>query len=495
MNSWARRMCLAALCTLIATMMAACGGNNASTGGNTSTGGSTGGATSAPDAATGGDTGASATAAPAGGEATVAPASGEATAAPSSGGAATASAGAAMTLPAECSTVDLQYWNPFTGPDQPFMQTIVDNFNAANPNVQVTMTAQAEYNTQLSTAAASGTLPDVAIINEDQVATQAFNGVIRPMDGVLPQMGLTANDFPAVAWGAGTVAGKQYAIPLSFVAMTMYYNEDLLKAAGLSAPPTNAEEFDKAAAAMTSGGNKGYLITNGFPVQQIFQQLLHQYGGTEFSADGTKATWNSEAGVKALQWMKDAQTKYGEPNLEVDADLNAFKAGTAGMIWNGSWQIPNVTGEAVGFAGKLAPVPQIGDQPAVWAGGPLLALPAKPQPDTCKDAGAAMFIRYVIDNSPIWAKGGNVPAYNAARQNPEFTALPQAALAKSVETPIFPPSIPGIGDAFAPLGEAVGAVISGTETDIKKALDDSAARADQILAQNKQSFGDAPKGQ
>jgi multiple sugar transport system substrate-binding protein len=231
------------------------------------------------------------------------------------------------------------------------MQTIVDNFNAANPNIKVTMTAQAEYNTQLSTAAASGTLPDVAIINEDQVATQAFNNVIRPIDDVLPQIGVSASDFPEVAWNAGTVAGKQYAIPLSFVAMTMYYNQDLLTAAGLSAPPTNAEEFDRAATAMTAGENKGFLLTNGFPVQQIFQQLLHQYGGTEFSEDGTQATWNSDAGVRALQWMKDAQTKYGEPNLEVDADLNAFKAGTVGMIWNGSWQIPNVTGDAVEFSG------------------------------------------------------------------------------------------------------------------------------------------------
>lgn len=474
MKVWTQRMCVMVLGTMTAATLAACGGGNTGSGGNTGAG-----ATAAPDASGGGNTGAGATTAPVSG--------GEAATAPASGGTASGA------LPADCTTVDLQYWNGFTGPDQPFMQTIVDNFNTANPNVKVTMTAQAEYGTQLSTAAASGTLPDVAIINEDAVATQAFNSVIRPMDDVLPQMGLTASDFPEVAWNAGTVAGKQYAIPLSFVAMTMYYNEDLLKAAGLTAPPTNAEEFDKAATAMTSGDNKGFLLTNGFPVQQIFQQLLHQYGGTEFSADGTKATWNSEAGVKALQWMKDAQTKYGEANLEVDAELNAFKAGTAGMIWNGSWQIPNVTGEAVEFAGKIAPVPQIGDQPAVWAGGPLLALPAQQTPDACKDAGAGMFIKYVIENSVEWAKGGNVPAYNKAREDAAFTALPQAVLAQSVENPVFPPTVPGIGDAFAPLGEAVGAVIAGTETDIKKALDDSAGRSDQILAQNKQNFGDAPK--
>jgi multiple sugar transport system substrate-binding protein len=399
-------------------------------------------------------------------------------------------------LPASCSNVELSYWTPFTGPDQPFMQQLVDSFNSENPNILVTMVAQAEYNTQLSTAAAADQLPDVAIINEDQVATQAFRNVIRPIDDVIDQMGLSASDFPEVAWNAGTIAGKQYAVPLSFVAMTLYYNEDLLKAAGLSAPPTNDEEFQAAAQAMTSGDNKGFMITTGFPVQQIFQQLLHQFGGTEFNEDGTEATWNSEAGVQALQWMVDAQRNFSEPNLEVDADLNAFKSGTTGMIMNGSWQIPNLTGDAVGFAGKLAPVPQIGDQPAVWAGGPLLTLPVHQSGnDECKDAAAAMLIRYLVENSAEWAKGGNVPAYNPAREDPTFTALPQAVLAESVENPVFPPAIPGVGDAFTPLSEAITAVMGGNATDIKAALDDAANRANQILAENKANYGDAPQGQ
>ena len=481
MRSTTRKLCLAMLSVTVTGILAACGG---ATGGTTQSGATapaTGGTTTeAPTAAMEAPT-AAMEAPTAGGEAM------EATAAPADGG---ATAGG---LPADCGTVDIQYWNPFTGPDQPVMQSLVDSFNAANPNIVVNMTAQSEYSTQLSTAAASDTLPDVAIINEDQVATQAFNNVIRPIDDLLPTMGLAQADFPEIAWNAGTVADKQYAIPLSFVAMTMYYNEDLLKAAGLTAAPTNAEEFDKAATAMNANGNSGFLLTNGFPVQQIFQQLLHQYGGSEFSEDGTKATWNSEAGMQALTWMRDAVAKYGQPNLEVDAELNAFKSGTVGMIWNGSWQIPNMTGDAVEFAGMVAPVPQIGTQPAVWAGGPLLALPVhKAGADACKDAGAAVFIKYLIENSAEWAKGGNVPAYNSAREDSVFTGLPQGALATSVQNPVFPPSVPGISDAFVPLSEAVGAVMTGAETDIQKALDDAASRSDQILEQNRQTFGDAP---
>jgi multiple sugar transport system substrate-binding protein len=373
------------------------------------------------------------------------------------------------------------------------MGQMVDAFNAANPNIRVTMTSQGEYYTQLTTAAAADTLPDVAIVHADQVATQAFRNVLRPIDDLVGTMDLSADDYPEAVWTAGEVAGKRYAIPLDIHPMTMFYNQDLLTAAGISAPPTSREEFEAAAAAMTQGDNKGFDITGGFPVQQIFQMLLHQFGGTEFNEDATEVTWNSDAGVQALQWMKDAQAKYSEPNLEVDAELAAFKSGTVGMIWNGIWQTANVTGEGVEFAGMATAVPQIGPNPAVWAGSHQLTLPAHANIDPCKDQAAAILIKYLVDNSVTWARGGQIPASNGVRASNDFMGVePQASIAPSVENAIFPPSVPGITDAFGPLGEAVGAIMNGTESDIKAALDNAATRAEEILAQNKTTYGDAP---
>jgi multiple sugar transport system substrate-binding protein len=192
--------------------------------------------------------------------------------------------------------------------------------------------------------------------------------------------------------------------------------------------------------------------------------------------------------------MKDAQAAYSEPNLEVDAELAAFKSGAAGMIWNGIWQTTNVTGEGVEFNGIATAVPQIGPNAAVWAGSHQLTLPAKQSPDACKDAAAAIFIKYLVDNSVTWAKAGQIPASNTVRGSDEFKAVtPQVDIAPSVENAIFPPSVPGITDAFGPLGEAVGAIMNGTETDIKAALDNAAQRATQILEENRATYGDAPQ--
>ncbi len=114
--------------------------------------------------------------------------------------------------------------------------------------------------------------------------------------------------------------------------------------------------------------------------------------------------------------------------------------------------------------------------------------------DPCKDRAAAIFIKYMVENSVTWAKAGQIPASNSVRASAEFKAIePQATIASSVEYAFFPPSVPGITDAYGPLGEAVGAVMNGTAPDIKAALDDAARRANEILAQNRATYGSAPK--
>jgi multiple sugar transport system substrate-binding protein len=400
----------------------------------------------------------------------------------------------ATELPADCGTVQLQYWNPFTGPDGPFMGQMVDAFNAANPNIQVTMTTQSDYYTQLGTAAASGTLPDVAIVHADQVATQAYRNVLRPIDDLVTAAGISGDDFPEAVWNAGQVGDHRYSIPLDIHPMTMFVNLDLLNGAGIDAAPTTGEEFAADAAAMTGGDNNGFMITSGFPIRQIFEMLLNQFGGSAFNEDGTEAIWNSEAGVQAAQWLLDAQKNYSQPNLEVDAELNAFKGGTVGMVWNGIWQTTNVTGDGVFFNSEAVPVPQVGTQPAVWAGSHQFTLPMQANPDPCKDAAAAIFIRYMLDNSLTWSRAGQLPASATVRASADFADVqPQATIAAgSADYVFFPPSVPGITDAYAPLDEAISALMSGNATDIQAELDSAVERANQILEQNRATYATPP---
>jgi multiple sugar transport system substrate-binding protein len=315
------------------------------------------------------------------------------------------------------------------------------------------------------------------------------------MDDVVAAAGINGEDFPEGVWNAGEVNGSRYSIPLDIHPMTMFVNMDLLAEAGFDAAPTTAEEFEAVAAALTSGDNNGFLLTAGFPIQQIFEMMLHQFGGSPFNEDGTEATWNSPEGVMAAQWLLDTQAAYSQPNLEVDAELNAFKGGTVGMIWNGIWQTTNVTGEGVFFNGVAVPVPQIGPNMAVWGGSHQLTLPVQAEEDACRDAAAGMFIKYLLDNSVVWAQAGQLPASSVVRGSDEFAEIhPQSEIAAgSADYVFFPPSVPGITDAYGPLGEAIGALMSGNATDIQAELDNAAERANQILQQNRETYGEAPQ--
>lgn len=393
----------------------------------------------------------------------------------------------------------ITYWNGFSGPDGEFMTQMVNTFNQENEQgVVVNMTIQpaSDYYNTVNAASASRTLPDVIQVHLDQVATQAVRGTIRPMDeALLSELGVSADDYPEAVWNGTQYNGERYSLPLDIHPLVMWYNRDAWEAAGLEDPSgrvLEAEEYQAALEALSEQGGDAvaWSVTTGFPITWMFEILLHQFGGDRFSEDGTEVAYNSEAGVQALTYLRDAQAAFSRPNLPVDAGVTAFKQGQSATEWNGTWQLPNLTGE--GFAsGWGAPIPNIGGEYAVTAGAHTLALGNTAAEDPAKTAAAACFIGYLSTNSLEWVSGaGHIPANTAVRESEEFQALEaQASYGAMADAAVFPPSIPGITDALAPLDQAVQAVMAGQQTDIQAALDDAAAQGNQILEQNRQRYG------
>jgi multiple sugar transport system substrate-binding protein len=64
------------------------------------------------------------------------------------------------------------------------MKSLVDKFNAANPNIKVTMNVYewADYYQKVPAAVSTGNGPDLGIMHVDQVATNAARGVVLPLD-------------------------------------------------------------------------------------------------------------------------------------------------------------------------------------------------------------------------------------------------------------------------------------------------------------------------
>ncbi len=102
--------------------------------------------------------------------------------------------------------------------------------------------------------------------------------------------------------------GKIYGVPQNGYALALLYNRKLFTAAGLDPdkPPTTWDDFRHAAKALSSSSVAGYAepsVTNQGGWR--FTNWMYSAGGDMQSADGTKATFNSDKGVAVLQLLKN----------------------------------------------------------------------------------------------------------------------------------------------------------------------------------------------
>lgn len=390
--------------------------------------------------------------------------------------------------------VALTFWNGFTGGDGPVMKSLVDRFNSENPNIKVTMNVYewADYYQKVPAAVSTGNGPDLGIMHVEQVATNAARGVVLPLDDLAASLQLKEEDFSPPVWRAGVYNDKRYAIPLDVHPQGMFYNKDVLKKAGLDPenPPKNNDEYLKALDALKSKGIQGHWATP-FPFTGThqFESLTWQFGGQLFDEQATKPLYAEAPGVQALTWLVDlVKNGYSPKNVAQDADLIALQNGKAAFNWNGIWTI-NTLKAVKGLNWGVSALPTIGSQPAAWAGSHNFVQFKQRTPDQNKLQAGKVFINFISKNSIEWAKGGQVPARKEIREGAEFKGLKeQAAIGSQIDNLHFPPSVPGIPDAMATIDTAVNeAVLLRKEPG--KALADAAAKAAQILEQNRKKYG------
>ncbi|MBV8501491.1 MAG: extracellular solute-binding protein, partial [Paucibacter sp.] len=131
--------------------------------------------------------------------------------------------------------------------EAPEMQAALDDFQAANPDVHVTMQrlgwgeAQAQYLRE----AAVGEAPDVVELVYVWTRPFAAAGALAPLDadiaktGAKSKIGLKGwDDFIARDLAVGP-DGKTYAIPFTTDTLAIFYNKDLLHLAGYERPPNS----------------------------------------------------------------------------------------------------------------------------------------------------------------------------------------------------------------------------------------------------------------
>src|SRR5215212_968678 len=389
--------------------------------------------------------------------------------------------------------VTIEFWNGFTGGDGPFVRKMVEQFSSENKNVQVKMNIieWEDYYQKVPTAVSSGKGPDVGIMHCDQLGTNAARSVIIPLDDVANTLNLKESDFYPTVWQAGIYNGKRYGIPLDIHPLALYYNKVLLAKVGTNKPPQTKDEYMSVLKDLKAKGIQGSWVSPFFFTGSLqFMSLLWQYGGDLYSKGATKATFNSDAGVEALNWMVSlVKDGYSPKNVAENAEYTAFQNGKNALHWNGIWNIPYFGG-LKDLNWGVAPLPKIGPQGGAWSNTHQFVMMTQQDPDPHKQAAAKYFINWIGEHSLEWAKSGKIPARKSIRDSQAFkqAAPKEAEVTKELPYIHFPPTVPGIADVeTASFDVAVNEAVL-LKNDPKPALDEAATKANDLLQENREKY-------
>ncbi len=157
----------------------------------------------------------------------------------------------------------------WTGADNTEMlNTIFDRFNMDNEDglvIEPTALQWDDLFTQLTLTAAAGNPPDVVMFHNTEVTEFVRKGVLLPVDDLMAAAGVDLTGVPQNIIELSKIDGEFYCLPGDLHPMNLYYNVDLVEAAGLDpdSPPTTGEEFLAWAEAMTTTDDDGMVTQYG----------------------------------------------------------------------------------------------------------------------------------------------------------------------------------------------------------------------------------------
>jgi len=376
--------------------------------------------------------------------------------------------------------VRIQYWTILSGPDGDEMSALVQKFSDENPDIGVdSLQGLLDFVPKLQAAGISGTAPDVALLRSYYIGAFASKGVLSPVTpDELTAAGIKQEDWDPTVWGFTTFEDQQYTVPLDIHCFAQFYNKKLLAAKSL-AVPTTIDELKTVAQATTDRANQicGYqnwIADNagaGENFGWLWSMFQYQFGGQFLNEDNSKAAFNTPEGVAALQAMVDLETAGNPDHLPY---FNLQRTGQVATWPDGPWIITPMTDTAQAPAANdiaVAPIFQKDpNAPVVWAQSHQFSLPKQSDNSAERRAASLKFIEWMTAHSVDWAKAGQVPARNSAREevlantdNPVLQEVknfvPELAYAK-----FWPTDVPTMLEIGPRIGNHAVAAILGQES-------------------------------
>ena len=253
------------------------------------------------------------------------------------------------------------YWE--TEGHQVALDQVIQEYNSSQSNYEVSAkyVPFADFKKQLSIGASADELPDIAILDSPDHASYVEMGIFEDITGKFD----VGNYYEGTV-NSCTVDDKLYGVPFGVNCLALYYNEDMLSAAGCEVP-TTWDELMTTAKALTTDSVTGLALCS---VQN--EEGTFNFVPWLWSTGATSYDINNENGIRALSFIQslineEVMSKECINWTQGDV-MNQFIAGNVAMMENGPWQIPTMQSEAPDLNWKVTLIPKDSEYSSVLGG-------------------------------------------------------------------------------------------------------------------------------
>ncbi len=246
-------------------------------------------------------------------------------------------AGTAMPLAALADST-VKFWYHFDNPENP-MADLVAKFQAANPGIRIDAqnVPWNSYYDNLYTAIVGGNAPDAAMLKMFALPRLLEMEALEPLDEQIAGWAGKDEILPNLFELTRAEDGKQYYLPVQYVALYLYYRADMFDELGLE-PPQSCDELREAAIKLTRDTNgDGRTDTYGFGFRGGKSGHEH-WGAFTLGRTGVALddSLNGPEGVAGTQYVvdlfrTDKVFPPSAPNDGFQEIIGAFKTGVTAM--------------------------------------------------------------------------------------------------------------------------------------------------------------------
>ena len=247
--------------------------------------------------------------------------------------------------------VTITMWHGQSDDAAKAIAALADQYMKENSNVTINVQPGASNTDDLKQKIAAGFVagdyPDISYAYGSWAGVLAQSGKVLDITSQVQDPAVGWNDFPAAARETATVDGKTFAMPAVVGNLAVIYNKALFDAAGVAYPNPDWtwDDFRATAKKLTNADKKvfgtAYSVAGNEDTTWHMWPLLWQNGGSILSDDQQTATFNSDAGVKALEYQRslavDDKSMYLDQTGEKYGAL--FLDGRIGMQISGPWNL------------------------------------------------------------------------------------------------------------------------------------------------------------